>query len=109
MPVGHSSAQTGLHPETSAAQVNPPDSLSRRSPPSREVFLKHILIFRFALGMLRVRLYFPPAMTGQQSICRGHGNGTPQPLHKSGMYRRNRKHSSLNCFNLPTAEKFLFL
>src|SRR4030042_1990805 len=109
MPLGHSSAQTGLHPETSAAQVNSPDSLNRRSPPSREVFFKLLLNFRFALGMLRVWLYFPPAMTSQQSIRRRHGNGTPQSLHKSGMYRRNRKHSSLNCLNLPTAEKFPFL
>src|SRR4030042_7019636 len=109
MPVGHSSAQTGLHPETPAAQANSPDSLNRRSPPSREVFFNLLLNFGFALGMLRIWLYFSPTMTSQQAICRGHGNRTPQSLHKSGMYRRNRMHSSLNCLNLPTAEKFLFL
>src|SRR3990167_8067840 len=96
MPVGHSYAQTGLHPETSDAQANSPDSLNMRSPPYREFFFNLLLNFRFALGMLRIRLYFSPAMTSQQSIGRGHGNRTPQSLHKRGMYRRNRKHSSLN-------------
>ena len=104
-----SSFQTGLHLETSDAQVNSPGSLNTRPPPSGEVFFKLFLDSGLTLGMLGIRLYFSPAMTRQQSIGRRYGNRMPESLYKSGVYRRNRKNPALLCFRFPVAEKFPFL